>query len=74
MANIPTFDGKDKKARLMWVNHVEHTAKQARMTFREAVTSKAGPTVLTAISRYPNTSSPTQEDHPRKLFQCRNKN
>ena len=41
MANIPTFDGKDKKACLMWVNHVEHTAKQARMTFREAVTSKA---------------------------------
>ena len=33
MANIPTFDGKDKKAYLMWVNHVEHTAKQARMTF-----------------------------------------
>ena len=54
MANIPTFNGKDKKACLMWVNHVEHTAKQARMTFREAVTSKAGPTVVTAISRYPN--------------------
>ena len=56
LANIPTFDGKDKKACLMWVNHVEHTAKQARMTFREAVTSKAGPTVVTAISRYPNAS------------------
>ena len=35
---------------------MEHTAKQARMTFREAVTSKAGPTVITAISRYPNAS------------------
>ena len=56
MVNIPTFDRKDKKACLMWVNHVEHTAKQARMTFREAVTSKAGPTVVTAISRYPNGS------------------
>ena len=56
MANIPTFDRKDKKACLMWVNHMEHTAKQARMTFREAVTSKAGPTVVTAISRYPNAS------------------
>ena len=56
MANIPTFDGKDKKACLMWVNHVEHMAKQARMTFREAVTFKAGPTVVTAISRYPNAS------------------
>ena len=56
MANIPTFDGKDKKACLMWVNYMEHTAKQARMTFREAVTSKAGPTVVTAILRYPNTS------------------
>ena len=56
MANIPTFDRKDKKACLMWVNHMEHMAKQARMTFREAVTSKAGPTVVTAISRYPNAS------------------
>ena len=56
MAIIPTFDGKDKKACLMWVNHVENTAKQARMTFREAVTSKAGPTVVTAISRYLNAS------------------
>ena len=56
MANIPIFDGKDKKACLMWVNHMEHTAKQTRMTFREAVTSKAGPTVVTAISRYPNAS------------------
>ena len=56
MANIPSFEGKDKKACLMWVNHMEHTAKQARMTFREAVTSKAGPTVVTAISRYPNSS------------------
>ena len=33
LANIPTFDRKDKKACLMWVNHIEHTAKQARMTF-----------------------------------------
>ena len=56
MAYIPTFDGKDKKACLMWVNHIEHTAKQARMTFREAITCKAGPTVVTAISRYPDTS------------------
>ena len=56
MANIPTFNGKDKKACLMLVNHMEHTAKQARITFREAVTSKAGPTVVTAISRYPNAS------------------
>ena len=56
MANIPPFDRKDKKACLMWVNHMEHTAKQARMTFREAVTFKAGPTVVTAISRYPNAS------------------
>ena len=56
MANIPTVDGKEKKKCLMWVNHVEHNAKQARMTFREAVTSKAVPTVVTALSRYPNAS------------------
>ena len=75
MANIPTFDGKDKKACLMWVNHMEHTAKQARMTFREAVTSKAGPTVVTAISRYPNASdAQLKRINPRKLFQHRNRN
>ena len=40
----------------MWVNHVEHTARQTKMSFREAVNSKAGPTVVTVISRYPNAS------------------
>ena len=35
---------------------MEHTAKQVRMTFREAVTSKAGPTVVTTISRYHHAS------------------
>ena len=56
LANIPLFDRKDKKACLMWVNHVEHTARQAKMSFREAVNAKAGPTVVTVISRYPNAS------------------
>ena len=58
LANIPTFDGKDKKACLIWVNHIEHTAKQARMTFREAVTSKAGCVTAGSNShfRYPNVS------------------
>ena len=75
MANIPTFDRKDKKACLMWVNHVEHAAKQARMTFPEAVTSKAGPRVVTAISRYPNASdAQLKRIILEKLFQCRNKN
>ena len=75
MANIPTFDRKDKKACLIWVNHVEHTAKQARMTFREAVTSKAGPTVVTAISRYPNASdAQLKRIILESFFQCRNKN
>ena len=27
LANVPLFDGKDKKVCLMWVNHVEHTAR-----------------------------------------------
>ena len=40
----------------MWVNHVEHTARQAKMSFREAVNAKAGPTVVTVISRYLNAS------------------
>ena len=56
LANIPHSDGKDKKACLMWINNVEHTARQAKMSFREAVNSKAGPTVVTVISRYPNAS------------------
>ena len=56
LANVPLFDGKDKKACLMWVNHVEHTARQAKITFRQAVNAKAGPTVVTVISRYPNAS------------------
>ena len=56
LANVPLFDGKDKKACLMWVNHVEHTAQKAKMSFRDAVNARAGPTVVTVISRYPNVS------------------
>ena len=40
----------------MWVNHMEHTARQARISFRQAVTAKAGPMVITTISRYPTAS------------------
>ena len=38
----------------MWLYHMEHMAQEAQMTLKEAVSAKAGPTVLTVISKYPN--------------------
>ena len=35
---------------------MEHTAKQAKMSFREAVSAKTGPMVVIVIARYPDAS------------------
>ena len=67
LANVANFDSKDKQACLMWLNHVEHMAQQAHMTLKEALSAKAGPTELTAISRYPNASN---AEVKRVILEC----
>ena len=52
LANISTYDGKDKKACLMWINQVEHTATQAKMPLKELIAAKAGPIVTTQVQNF----------------------
>ena len=60
LANIPVFDGKDRKACLMWINQLEHAAVQAQISLIKVIAAKAGPIVTTAVqsllSREPDAS------------------
>ena len=62
LANIANYDGKDKKACLMWINQLEQIAIQARMPLKELLAAKAGPIVMSAVmsflAREPDASDP----------------
>ena len=49
LANIPIFDGKDRKTCLMWINQLEHAAVQAQISLKKVIAAKAGPIVTTAV-------------------------
>ena len=52
LANVATYDGKDRKACLMWINQLQHTAVQARMPLKELSATKAGPIVMSAVTSF----------------------
>ena len=52
LANIANYDGKDKKACLMWINQLEQIAIQARMPLKELLAAKAGPIVMSAVTSF----------------------
>ena len=52
LANVSTYNGKDKKACLMWVNQCEHTTRNAKMALRELIVAKAGPIVSTQVQNF----------------------
>ena len=58
LANIAIFDGKDRKACLMWINQLEHAAAQAQITLKKVIAAKGGPivtsTVQSLLSREPD--------------------
>ena len=60
LANVAIYNGKDKKACLMWINQVKHTATQAKMPLKELIATKAGPIVTTQVqnilARVPGTN------------------
>ena len=49
LANISIFDGKDKKACLMWLSQCAHTAVNTKMTLKEVLVAKGGPIVSTQV-------------------------
>ena len=52
LANAANYDGKDRKACLMWVNQVEHIAVQTQIPLKQLLVAKAGPIVMTAVSNF----------------------
>ena len=52
LANIPIFDGKDKKSCLMWLSQCAHTTVNTKMTLREVLIAKAGPIVSTQVQNF----------------------
>ena len=54
LANIFIFDGKDKKACLMWLSQSAHTAVNTKMTLKEVLVAKGGPIVSTQVQIFMN--------------------
>ena len=67
LANIPIFDGKDKKACLMWLSQCAHTAVNTKMTLKEVLVAKGGPIVSTQIQIF-MTKTPDATDAELKQY------
>ena len=67
LANIPIFDGKDKKACLMWLSQCAHTAVNTKMTLKEVLMAKGGPIVSTQIQLF-MTKTPDATDAELKQY------
>ena len=52
LANVATYNGKDRKRCLMWINQLKHTAVQAKMPLKELLAAKAGPIVMSEVSSF----------------------
>ena len=52
LANVATYNGKDRKFCLMCINQLEHTAIQAKMPLKELLAAKAGPIVTSAVQSF----------------------
>ena len=72
LANVSTYDGKDKKACLMWLNQCAHTTGNAKMALRELIVAKAGPIVPTQVqnflSRVPEATNTQIKQHILECF------
>ena len=72
LANIPIFDGKDKKSCLMWLSQCAHTAVNTKMTLREVLIAKAGPIVSTQVqifmSKTPDATDAELKQHILESF------
>ena len=72
LANVSIYDGKDKKACLMWLNQCAHTAGNAKMSLRELIVTKAGPIVSTQVqnflSRVPEATDAQIKQHILECF------
>ena len=72
LANIPIFDGKDKKACLMWLSQCAHTTVNTKMTLKEVLVAKGGPIVSTQVqifmSKTPDATDTELKQHILESF------
>ena len=72
LANISIFNGKDKKACLMWLSQCAHTAVNAKMTLKEVLVAKGGPIVSTQVqiftSKTPDATDAELKQHILESF------
>ena len=72
LANIPIFDGKDKKACLMWLSQCAHTTVNTKMTLKEVLVAKGGPIVSTQVqiftSKTPDATDAELKQHILESF------
>ena len=72
LANIPIFEGKDKKSCLMWLSQCAHTTVNTKMTLKEVLVAKAGPIVSTQVqtfmSRTPDATDTELKQHILESF------
>ena len=71
-ANIPIFDGKDKKACLMWLSQCAHTTVNTKMTLKEVLVAKGGPIISTQVqifmSKTPGATNTELKQHILESF------
>ena len=71
LANVSIYDGKDKKACLMWINQCKHTARNTKMTLRELIVAKAGPIVSTQVQNFLiRVPEPTDTQIKQHILEC----
>ena len=72
LANIPIFDGKDKKACLMWLSQCAHTTVNTKMTLKEVLVAKGGPIISTQVqifmSKTPGATDTELKQHILESF------
>ena len=72
LANIPVFEGKDKKSCLMWLSQCAHTVVNTKMTLKEVLVAKAGPIISTQVqtfmSRTPDATDAELKQHILESF------
>ena len=68
LANISSFDGKDKKQCLMWMNQLVQTVTHSPIPLRELLVAKAGPIVMSVVQSFLFNEPEATDEQVRKLI------
>ena len=68
LVNISSFDGKDKKSCLMWMNQLVQTTTHSQIPLRELLAAKAGPIVMSVVQSFLFDKPEATDEQVRKLI------